>query len=155
MSDKRRAFLKSLSPAKPPATPGPTNQPEVGSLVGQPSARREQGASSTPSAEEVSARKRYISKLSCPVTSGQPDPDSDPGPRDTPGKGDVGKGDVAAVAFTLEGLLAFRDTASGIMFGKTAAESRAPARKRPNYNGTNRRLLAKMTDRVRFLYSIS
>lgn len=58
---------------------------------------------------------------------------------------------VLGVEFTLEGLLDFRDAADGIQFGKTAEEARPVPRKRPNYNGSNRKFLAKIHDRQKLL----
>ena len=57
----------------------------------------------------------------------------------------------AAVKFTLENLQAFCDTAAGIVLGKTADEARPLRRRRPNYNSSKRKLLAKMPERTPFL----
>lgn len=51
------------------------------------------------------------------------------------------------VRFTLEGLLEFRDAVGAVQNTKTAAEAKPVHRKRPNYNGTNRKLLAQVEHR--------
>lgn len=59
--------------------------------------------------------------------------------------------EVFSVKFTLEGLLSFQSTAAGIQKTKPSKEARPLPRKRPNYNGTKRRLLAQVTNREKFL----
>ena len=53
----------------------------------------------------------------------------------------------SSVRFTLEGLLEFRDTVGAVQNTKTAAEVKAVHRKRPNYNGAKRKLLARVDHR--------
>eukprot|EP00435_Cladocopium_sp_Y103_P022346 s1099_g5.t1 len=103
-------------------------------------------ASRSSSSASVSRRKRYISMLvkqeEVPVEGGS---DSEPAALEKSSQ------ESAAVQFTLENLQAFCDTADGIVLGKTAAEARPLRRRRPNYNSSKRKLLAKMPERTAFL----
>lgn len=139
MSDKRRLFIRSLEPVASSGGPtGLVTAPSSGSgasVVAKPLARSE------PLSEKanVSVRKKFISNLNSVGTSQPPNPESE-----------TVKEEASAI-FSLQGLMSFKDTASGILEGKTAREAKVPDRKRPNYNNAKRKFHSKMPDRMPFL----
>lgn len=135
MSERRKAFIRSLGAEAPTATPscssrvgGPGRTAPVDTIIVRSESVAERSADSK--------RKRHISML-----AHEDGPPAVP----TPPSG------VLGVEFSLEGLLDFRDAADGIQFGKAAEEARPLPRKRPNYNGSNRKFLAKIHDRQKLL----
>lgn len=161
MMEKRRNFIKSLASsssgaAAVPESSKPADQSAgLGKSVVTPAAAQPivermpspcQSSSSTPAAS--SSRKKFFSTLVLEEeeetsSKQKPDPEQTPEQVQPPSSREI-----PAVKFTLEGLLAFKDTAQAIEVGKAAKDVRERVRKRPNYNSSKRRLLAKMTDRI-------
>lgn len=149
MSDKRRSFIRSLSSAGSSSAvvePEPADRPSASSQASKLAVSQQE--SSQPSKPLVeSSRKQFFASLRAgeSVVTHEPDTEENqPCPEiDT----------SESVQFTLEGLLAFRNTADGIQRTKTAAEARQPPSKRPNYNSSKRKLLAKVVERQKFLHS--
>ena len=152
MSEARRRFLRSLAPSKPESKPGLAASPSSQPVTGGTSAAASSKDLSVPVSSSSSSskrdggdttRQRYIKMLGhdAEIPARGEDPETDLPPSKT----------APGVRFTLEGLVAFCDTAEGIVRGKSAQESRPQARKRPNYNSTKRRFHAKVSDRAPFL----
>ena len=152
MSEARRRFLRSLAPSKPESKPGlaasTSSQPVTGGTSAAASSKDlsvpvSSSSSSSKQDGGDTTRQRYIKMLGhdAEIPARREDPETDLPPSKT----------APGVRFTLEGLVAFCDTAEGIVRGKSAQESRPQARKRPNYNSTKRRFHAKVSDRAPFL----
>ena len=144
MSERRRKFLQSLAPANLGSEP-------VVSVTTQPATPRDLPivpvSSKSSSSKTDASRKNFFAQLAvvggaCGRTEEKQDP--------TPEQPQVAK-QGGKVKFTIESLLSFQDTASGIILGKTAAESREPHRKRPNYNSSKRKLMATTQEREKHL----
>jgi len=158
MSERRKTFIRSLAPAEPAP-----KRPKLATVVASRDEHADAEASSSSSSALVSQmvgakvsvsassaplsrRKMFISMLNKEKNvEPKGESDSEPEALQKPAK------DAGAVRFTLEGLQAFRSTATGIVSGKTAAEARPARRRRPNYNSSKRRLLAHMPERTKFL----
>lgn len=146
MPERRRKYIQSLDLAKGGASSEPRpSQPATSSSL--PIAASGPSSSKSSSSKVGASRKSFFARLADVEGAGERaerKPDPTPEQVQVPRKG-------GQVKFTIEGLLSFQDTASGILLGKTAAQTRAPPRKRPNYNSNKRKFLAHIPEREKCL----
>ena len=129
MANARKSFIRSLAAPKP--VPSPVERERD----------CEPSSSSQPRVE--GSRKRFFASLrSEEVVRPQPPAEKN---------AECTSSENFAVKFSLEGLLAFQNTALGIQNTKSATERKALPRKRPNYNNSKRKLLAQVSSRQKFL----